>query len=199
MKSLNRKQNIPSATVCIDYLQNAFTLSEIKDMTEMLSTENLILKTKSHSPKHILGIDELFAQISIYLPPDIVMLLCQTVITRGTYDCLKALITRVYKFIRNKPFTAIKNGVIIENSIPNVHLVVGNNKIILPMALEQEKFEYALDTFKEVVNDKTVTTKHVSKYNEQTQSFECYEESEFVMRIAREGLKKQEETDETSI
>lgn len=197
--TINKKRDIPLSTIYIDYLQNAFTSSEIENMEETLSAENLILSTKSHMPQHILGIEELFAQISIYLPPDIVMLLCQTVITRGTYDCLKALITKVYKFIRNKPFTARKNGVIVENSIPNVHLVVGDNKIILPMALEQEKFEYALDTFKEVVNDKTVKTKHVSKYNEQTQSFECYEESEFVMKIAREGLKKQEETNETTI
>lgn len=199
MRSVNRKKDVPSSTIFIDYLRNAFTSTEIEEMKKTLSTEKLQLATKSHMPQHILGIEELFAQISIFLPPDIVMMLCQTIITRGTYDCLKALIMQVYKYIKNKPFSRIKNSEIIEGDIPNVHLIVGNNKIILPMNLEQDKFEYALDTFKDVVNSKSVETRHFSKFNEEKGCFECYEESELVLKIANESMKKQEETNETTI
>ena len=199
MRIVNKAQNIPTSTICIDYIADAFSSAEIEIMRETLSSENIKLATKSHMPQCIMGIDQLLAQISIYLPPDIVTLLCQTIITRGTYDCIKALIVKIFQIIKNKHFSKIKNGKILEDSIPNVHLVVGNNSIILPVNLDQEKFEYALDTFKDVINLQNIEKKHFSIYNEKTGCFKCYDEFSFITKIANETMKQQEEKDETTI
>lgn len=155
-----------SNEIVIDYLENAFTEDELDNLSEMLSEANLSIWGHSHRPKHINGIEDLFAQITVILPPDLLQQIVIGLAINGMYDCIKAFFSNLWRIIKTKKLTKIQGGKITENVAPTVHIQAGDLKIVLPTELEEEKFKHFVDRMFECINPETIKEEKYGFYDE---------------------------------
>lgn len=112
--------------------------------------------------------------------------------TNGIYDILKTFIFKIYSKIKQKTFSKIQKGEIINGITPTVHLVVGKNHIILPMELDDEKFKYCIDKIFETSNQNVTIKECYTKYDKESENFISYTKEQIV-RTAYENWKETNE------
>lgn len=178
-------------TIAIDYLENAFEKEEFVEIERTLQSIDCSLVTHSHPNRYIASFEELFANISILLSPDIVQAICLGLATNGVYDTLKATIMFVYEKLKVKKFTKIQGGKIDNNAIPNIHLILGKAHIILPMAIDVDKFKYFVDKVFDSIDSETVTKECFSQYDESTGKLTYYSEEQIVRKFYSDWVQKQ--------
>ncbi len=188
---MTKQKAILKSTMAIDYLENSFTKEELHLIEDTLKEGSIKLLTRSHTPKHIAGVEEFFPQIMMLLSPDIVSLICQGLLTNALYDALKSSVIHIYSSIKKKPLTRIQNGKIETDVIPNVHLKIGKSSMILPINLDEEKFKYCVDKMFEAINRDVVEHSHYLKYYEGKKEFECFTKSQIIGQAYSEWEQKQ--------
>ena len=130
----------------IVYIKNTFEPCELNEVTTELEEYGLKLMTHEKLPYINASIDFFVPFLQILVSPEIVSAFSQGLLNSATYDGIKALLKRIYRKFHAKSVSKIQNGNIIEEST-NIHFVVGNNHIVLPIDVDKEKFEYVVDQF----------------------------------------------------
>lgn len=187
----NRKPK--SNEIVIDYLENAFTEEELENLSGLLSECNLSIWGHPHRPMHINGIEDLFAQITVFLPPDLLYQIVIGFVTNGCYDCVKAFFVNLWRIIKTKALTKIQGGRIIENVSPTVHVQAGDMKIVIPTDLEEDKFKYFVDRMFECINPETIKEDKYVFYDQESGKMTFLTRNQIAENAMREWYEKQKD------
>ena len=152
-----KRKKVHPKTLGLEYLNGAFTDQELKQLSNTLEKSGITLVSNATRPRHIAGIETLFPQIQIFLSHDIIQAIATGLAANVLYDTLKALIKLVRKLSSNKPFAKIQNGNIDTAAVPNIHFNIGSMHAVLPVEVDDEKYEYFVNKMFETANAQTVT------------------------------------------
>ena len=141
--------NIDRPDIGIVYCKNSFEVFELADIESEMTAHGLKLMAHERSPYINASIDFFVPFLQILISPDMVLALSQGLLTNAAYDGIKALLKRIYNKFHKKPVIKIQGGNITEEAA-NIHFVVGNNHLVLPVDIDTEKFEYVVDKFMSV-------------------------------------------------
>ncbi len=177
-----RKNDCASSAIGIEYLQNTLTTNEITDLESDLNRYGIQLQTHSNAPRFIMGIEDLFPQIQIFLSPDIVETICSGIASGALWDGIKFLFDSLRKIVKKKTFAHVSNGKFDTKTTPNIHVDIGKNHIVLPTDIDDEKFEYFVDKMFESINQDTITEEKYVFYNAEDQTLEYYSKHEVAMK-----------------
>ena len=177
-----RKNDCRSSAIGIEYLKNALATNEITELERDLNRYGIKLQTHSNDPRFIMGIEDLFPQIQIFLSPDIVQTICLGIASGALWDGIKFLFNSLRKIVKNKPSVHVSNGKLDTETTPNMHVNIGKNHIVLPTDIDDEKFEYFVDKMFESINQDTITEEKYVFYNAEKQTLEYYSKHEVAMK-----------------
>ena len=186
------KRKALTNTIGLEYPQNAFETEELKELENGLSSCGISLKIHENTPKYIMGIEDLFPQIQIFLSSDIVQAICLGVVSGALWDGIKLFFKSLRKMVKKKPFTHISNEKVDINATPNIHVNIGKSHVVLPMDIDDEKFEYFVDKMFESINRDTVTEEKYAFYDAEKQTLEYYSRHEVAMKSYKEWSKSKE-------
>ena len=186
------KRKAVTNTIGLEYQQNAFETEELKELENGLSGCGISLKIHENTPKYIMGIEDLFPQIQIFLSSDIVQAICLGVVSGALWDGIKLFFKSLRKMVKKKPFTHISNGKVDTNATPNIHVNIGESHVVLPMDIDDEKFGYFVDKMFESINRDTVTEEKYAFYDVEKQTLEYYSRHEVTMKSYKEWSKSKE-------
>lgn len=162
-----------SKVILIDALPGALTSEDIKELEECIIQEDICLKVHSHNPRYMNGIEDLFAQIQIICSQEVLFALFTGVLASGIYDVLKSFLCKIYDKMKGRHVTKVQSGKIEEVS-PKIHFIIGDVKVILPLDIDDEKYEYFVDKMFESMKDETITKKEFCIWNKETGQVEYY-------------------------
>ena len=186
------KRKALTNTIDLEYQKNVFETEELKELENGLSGCGISLKTHENTPKYIMGIEDLFPQIQIFLSSDIVQAICLGVVSGALWDGIKLFFKSLRKMVKKKPFTHISNEKVDINATPNIHVNIGKSHVVLPMDIDDEKFEYFVDKMFESINRDTVTEEKYAFYDAEKQTLEYYSRHEVAMKSYKEWSKSKE-------
>lgn len=186
------KRKALTNTIGLEYQKNAFETEELKELENGLSGCGISLKTHENTPKYIMGIEDLFPQIQIFLSSDIVQAICLGVVSGALWDGIKLFFKSLRKMVKKKPFTHISNEKVDINATPNIHVNIGKSHVVLPMDIDDEKFEYFVDKMFESINRDTVTEEKYAFYDAEKQTLEYYSKHEVAMKSYKEWSESKE-------
>ena len=169
-------------TIGLEYLQNSFETEELKELENGLADCGISLKTHENTPKHIMGLEDLFPQIQIFLSSDIAQAICLGVASSALWDGIKLFFKTLRKTVKKKPFTHISNGKVDTNATPNIHVNIGKSHIVLPMDIDDNKFEYFVDKMFESINQDTITEEKYASYDAEKETLEYYSRHQVAMK-----------------
>ena len=175
--------------IFIDYLENAFTEEELDNLAKQVGEHNYLIYGHPHSPKHINGIEELFAHITIYLPHDLIKDILIGLSINGSYDCIKMFFVNFWRIIKAKKLTKIQGGKITEGASPVVHARAGNMSFVIPIELEEEKFKYFVDKMFSSIDTQTIKETKYAFYENENIVF--YTQDQIAEKAMREWQEKQ--------
>ncbi|MBD5160790.1 MAG: hypothetical protein HDT14_01965 [Oscillibacter sp.] len=141
--------NADMPDIGIIYLKDSFNDSELETLVNELAAHNLRLAAKERSPYINASIDIFVPFLQIMLSPEMVAALSQGLLTNATYDAIKMLLAFVRKKFHHHPICIIQSGKVTEETA-NIHFVVGNNLLILPIDVDDKKYQYTVDRFLEL-------------------------------------------------
>ena len=186
------KRKALTNTIGLEYQKNAFETEELKELENGLSGCGISLKTHENTPKYIMGIEDLFPQIQIFLSSDIVQAICLGIVSDSLWDGIKLFFKSLRKMVKKKPFTHISNEKVDINATPNIHVNIGKSHVVLPMDIDDEKFEYFVDKMFESINRDTVTEEKYAFYDAEKQTLEYYSKHEVAMKSYKEWSESKE-------
>jgi len=137
---------IDKPDIGIVYYNNSFEVLELAEIEKEMTSYGLKLMAYERSPYINASIDFFIPFIQILISPDMVQALSQGLLTNAAYDGISALLKRIYGKFHKKPIFKIQNGNVTEEPA-NIHFIVGNNHLVLPVDVDMEKFEYVVDKF----------------------------------------------------
>lgn len=135
--------------VLIEYQEDFMETKELDAIQNELQKTEVSLISQ---PRHRItwaSIDLFVPVIQIMLSPDLVRAITSGLLSNAIYDSIRWTISSLYQKFHNNKAYKIQSGEIKE-SFANIHFVVGKNVMILPIDVEKDRFEYAVDKFFEL-------------------------------------------------
>ena len=191
----NIKENIRCSAILIDSLQTIFSLEDINELEMCLKQENIHLEMHTHQPQYIAGIEELFAQVQILLSPDIVYAITTGILTNGMYDVLKQFLKRILTKMSSVRLTKLQGEKEAKEVPPTIHFNIGQTHVILPLGIDDTKYEYFVDKMFEYMGSQDVKKGGYCIWNDENEEVKIYTQSEiaqkaFLEQTAREKMEK---------
>lgn len=134
--------------IIITCIKGCFQDYEIEKAESEMETYDLDLKIYQDAEHRFCNASiDLFVPImQILLSPDFLVALEQGIVTNAAYDGVKHLLNSVRKmFCKRNVYKIESNSVRTEE--PNIQFVIGDKHLILPVDVDDNKFEYAVDAF----------------------------------------------------
>lgn len=159
------------------YYEGSFEESELNLLEDAAAQYDMTILTHQRSPYVQASIDFFFPFLEIFLSPEIVGEICRNAVTNGTYDAIKLVLSQICKKFHKHPIYKVqRNG--IKEETPNIQFRMGNNCLVLPIDVDDEKFQYVVDKFFE---HSSQTMPDVVTY-----SIYCEEENSLVRKTENE-------------
>lgn len=192
--------NKKATTNCIgiEYLQNAFEPEEIEELENNLNKFGIELKTYSSAPKYIMGIEELFPQIQIFLSSDIAQAIYLGIASSAIWDGIKLFFCSLKNIVKKKPFTHVSNNKVNTKATPNIHVNIGESHIVLPIDIDDSKFEYFVDKMFDSMDKNIVVEEKYVFYDAEKQTLEYYTRHEVAMKSYQDWKEKQNSKETTT-
>lgn len=176
----------------LKYHQNIFEAEEIRDLEKDLNQYGIELQTQSNAIQYIMGIEDLFPQIQVFLSPQIVQSIGFGILSGAIWDGVKLFLCSLRKKMMKKPFACILKGEIDTNATPNIYVNIGKSHIVLPMDIDDKKFEYFVDKMFESINHDIVTEEKYVFYNAENQTLDYYSKHEVAMKLHKQRQESEE-------
>lgn len=176
----------------LKYHQNIFEAEEIRDLEKDLNQYGIELQTQSNAIQYIMGIEDLFPQIQVFLSPQIVQSIGFGILSSAIWDGVKLFLCSLRKKMMKKPFACILKGEIDTNATPNIYVNIGKSHIVLPMDIDDKKFEYFVDKMFESINHDIVTEEKYVFYNAENQTLDYYSKHEVAMKLHKQRQESEE-------
>lgn len=130
------------------YYESGFENDDIMFLTRELATYGINLEAKQSGKFIINSLDAFFPFIQVVFSPEMVSAFQQGLLTNAFYDGVKILLGYIYQRYFNHPIFIIQ-GKKIKKELANIHFVIGHNRLVLPMDVDDKKYQYAVDKFME--------------------------------------------------
>ena len=175
----NNKTNDKN-TIKISYLQESLTFDDVSEIKNIATKEKVTVLTHDFPPQHIAGVEQFFPQLKIILSSDLAIGICGGIIANVICDVIKKVVLTVCKKVKEKKLTKIHNGVIEENASPTIHLEIGNIKVILPVEISNEQFQYFADHLFETLKGQNIKKTKYCIFDPETKEYRFLEKHEIV-------------------
>lgn len=141
--------NAEKPDIGIIYSESAFDVEELGALENKIAACGLKLMSQERSPFVNASIDFFIPFIEILLSPNMVSALLQGTLVNAVYDAIKQLLISIFYKFSKRPVLKIQSDQIKE--VPaNIHFVIGNNRLVLPVTADDEKFRYVVDKFLDI-------------------------------------------------
>lgn len=181
--------NTTAPDVIIHCICDCFQKDEIEEIENSLVPYNLHLKIEQDSKPQFLNspFEWFFPVLQILLAPETQTALCQGLASSACYDGIIYLCRLIWKRFHHHPFYKIQDGK-IEKSPANIQFVIDNNRLILPVDVDKDKYEYAVDRFMEKAFASNPDERTFFYYSDDQQTILCKTES----RIIKDEIEKRQ-------
>ena len=193
----SKKKALTSA-IGLEYQQNAFDSEELKELENGLSDCGISLKNHANKPKYIMGIEELFPQIQVFLSSDMAQAIYWGIASGAIWDGIKLFLRTLRKMVKKKSFTHVSNNKVDKNATPNIHVNVGKSHIVLPIDIDDSKFEYFVDKMFDSMDKNIVVEEKYVFYDAEKQTLEYYTRHEVAMKSYQDWKEKQNSKETTT-
>ena len=154
----------------IIYGKGSFKDSELEALANEFAAYGLRLAAKERSPFINAAVDFFIPFLQIMLSPEMVSALSQGLLSCATYDAIKMLLASIRNKFYHHPICKIQGGKITEVTA-NIHFVVGNNLLVLPIDIDDKKYQYTVDKFMELAASTLPERPIYSFYSEEMDQF----------------------------
>ena len=168
-----------NADIAIIYMEGSFETDELSLLDEMIAKYELTLHVHQKSRFVNASIDLFVPFIQVLLSPDILSEIYRNAVSTGTYDALKSILGFIWAKFHKKPFYKVRPGKVTEET-PNIQFTLGNNSLVLPVNVDNEKFQYAVDRFMELASQSMPNEVTYSIYCEEDDTLQSKTESEII-------------------
>ena len=158
----------------------------------MLREANLSVYGHAHKPRVLGSLDDLFANITVLLPPDLLQQICIGILTNTSYDCLKNFLINFWKVAKTKLLTKVRGEIVTENVPPIIHVQAGKLKVVIPTNLEDNKFEYFVDRMFECITPETITEDKYAFYDNESRNITLLTSRQIAEKAMQEWSEKHE-------
>ena len=158
---------------------------DLTTLTHKLDASEIDLVSREQSPYINVSLDFFIPFVQIMLSPEMVSAFYQGLLTNAVSDTIKWILSYIYKKFHKQTIYKLQNGEMIEQTA-NIHFVIGNNRFILPIEVDDKKYQYAVDKFMELAAKSSPTETTYTLYSEKDNSVLIKTENE----IIREECKK---------
>lgn len=134
--------------IIITCIKGCFRDPEIEKAESEMKTYDLKLKIYQDPEYRFCNASiDLFVPImQILLSPEFLFALGQGIVTNAAYDGVKHLLNSVRKmFCKHNVYKIESNSIRTEEA--NIQFIIGDKHLILPVDVDDNKFEYAVDAF----------------------------------------------------
>lgn len=154
------------------YDPNSYSEEEIYELSKIMEKQGFSLTLKKEIPPISASIEIFFPYLQVLASPEMqeaLMMLAQGVAVNACWDMLKVFLKNIYdKFSRALIYRIQGEKIKKENA--NIHFVVGKNILVLPVSVDEEKYEYTVDKFMEVSLKTTPAEVTYTYYDEEKQA-----------------------------
>lgn len=187
-----KQKKVPEKTLGLEYLDGAFTNEELQQFSNALEKSGITFVSRATKPRHIAGIETLFPQIQVFLSNDLVEAIALGLATNALYDVLKLLAKLMRKLSCNKPFAKMQNGKIDAEAVPNIHFNIGSVHAVLPVEVDDKKYEYFVDKMFESVNAQTITKETYLVLDDASGEVQLLTKEQIAINSYNENYRKQQ-------
>ena len=145
-----------------------------------------------------MGIEELFPQIQIFLSSDIAQAIYLGIASSAIWDGIKLFFRSLKNIIKKKTFTHVSNNKVNTKATPNIHVNIGESHIVLPIDIDDSKFEYFVDKMFDSMDKDIVNEEKYVFYDAEKQTFEYYTRHEVTMKSYQDWKEKQNSKETTT-
>ena len=114
-------------------------------------------------------------------------------------DAVKYFLISLRQMIKKKRFTRIQNGKVDTNATPNIHVNIGKIHVVLPMDIDDNKFEYFVDKMFDEIDKDTITQEKYAFYDDDIKTITFCSKQEVAMESYKLWREAQEKEDERNI
>lgn len=182
--SMDNKPNI-----VIIYDEGAFSEEEHGQFLQAFSNNVLSAQMLTRSPYVYASLDFFVPSVEILLSPEIVQAIYCNLAAAAIITSLKVMLKLIWKQFHKKPFYKVTNHKITESD-PNIQFSVGKNIMVLPVDVDQEKYEYAVDRFFEIASKGEPCEPVYTYYIEAMNDVESKTENQIIAEEVRKGLER---------
>ena len=175
--------------IAIVYCKNSLNREELISIENELAKCDMMLVANERSPYINASIDFFVPLVQILLSPDMVNAVCQGLLTNAAWDAIKAVLIHIFRKFRNKPVFKLQ-GENVTEEIPNIHFVIGNNVLALPMNVDEEKFKYAVDKFMDISASSTPEKVTYTFYSDEENAVMQKTEDDIIQEEYKKWLEK---------
>ena len=162
--------NTDKPDIGIIYGKGSFKDSELEALANEFAAYGLRLAAEERSPFINAAVDFFIPFLQIMLSPEMVSALSQGLLSCATYDAIKMLLASIRNKFYHHPICKIQGGKVTEETA-NIHFVVGNNLLVLPIDIDDEKYQYTVDKFMELAASTLPERPIYSFYSEEMDQF----------------------------
>lgn len=175
--------------IVIIYDEGAFTEEERGQFLQAFSNDVLSAQMHTRSPYVNASLDFFVPTVEILLSPEIIQAIYCNLAAAAIITSLKVMLKLVWKQFHKKPFYKVTNHKITESD-PNIQFSVGKNIMVLPVDVDQEKYEYAVDRFFEIASKGEPCEPVYTYYIEAMNDVESKTENQIIAEEVRKGLER---------
>ncbi|WP_407384610.1 hypothetical protein [Ruminococcus sp.] len=174
--------------IIIDLVYNRDSLSdeEITVLEQELADKGIVLLSRQRSQMTCASCDFFVPFIEFVTSPDFIVGITSGIVASIAWDSIKAFAVFLHHKYHDKKIKKIYPNKTVEE-VPNIQMGFGDARFVLPMEVEQEKYEYAVDKFFEYASSHTPDKTTYVWYNEKDGSLITKSEEQTL----KDGYKKQ--------
>ena len=193
----SKKKALTSA-IGLEYQQNAFDSEELKELENVLKKYGIKFKSHSSAPKYIMGIEDFFPQIQVFLSSDMAQAIYWGIASGAIWDGIKLFLRTLRKMVKKKLFAHVSNNKVNIKATPNIHVNIGESHIVLPIDIDDSKFEYFVDKMFDSMDKNIVVEEKYVFYDAEKQTLEYYTRHEVTIKSYQDWKEKQNSKETTT-
>lgn len=153
--------------ITIDLVYNRDSLSdeEITTLEQELADKGIVLLSRQRSRMVCASCDFFVPLIEFVTSPDFIIGLTSGIVASIAWDSIKTIAVFLYHKYHNKKIKKLYSNKTVEED-PNIQMGFGDAHFVLPVEVDQEKYEYAVDIFFEYASSHTPDKTTYVWYNE---------------------------------
>ena len=141
----NQEKNIE-----LIYEKSTLDTNDIQELQELLTDKDVSLYSHQRFYMTNASID-FFVPIILFVTSEAFLV---GLASNAAWDVFKTITRFAYNKFHNQKVRKVYSDKTVEET-PNIHFDIGNNRFVLPVDIDQEKYEYAVDKFYEYASSHT--------------------------------------------